>query len=144
MTRPNAAAPAQSSRSGLGTTFTAGTTTISAWVPQRCSPTIANRAQKGVSPRTHAAQAPHEVDGSITTSSPVAMPATSVPTDVHDAGPVGATDVRQRRRTREAAGHPQVEVVQGRRTERHANVVRPGFGRGGVPERVGLGAGDVV
>ena len=78
-TSPLAAACSHESDGGFERTFRAGTTTASACVPQRCSPTMRKSRQNGTSPRTHAGQRPHEVDGSITTSSPIATSSTPGP-----------------------------------------------------------------
>src|SRR5215213_9258481 len=65
---------------GMGATFTPGTTTYSAAVPGRCSPTTRKPAQSDVSPFWHAAQRPQETPGLIITRSPGRTSVTSAPT----------------------------------------------------------------
>ena len=80
VTSPLAAACSHDSDGGFERTFTAGITTISACVPQRCSPTMRKSRQNGTSPCRQAGQAPHDVDGSSMTSSPTATSSTCGPT----------------------------------------------------------------
>ena len=76
----NAAAWAHGIPGGTGARFSAGTTTYSAAVPARCSPTTRKASQSDSSPSRHAAHAPQERPGLIMTRSPGRTVVTAGPT----------------------------------------------------------------
>ena len=144
VTSPLAAACSHESEPGFVRAFAAGTITASAWVPHRCSPTIAEApterhvpaqaggalAARGRGVDHHLVTEVHAVD--------------SVADRVDDAGAVGSADVRERRRGGHAASHPEVEVVEGRGAHGHPHLAGPGLRIGDLAEHVRAGPRRVV
>ncbi len=127
VTSPNAAASTQPSRSGLGTTFTAGTTTASAWVPQRCSPTIANRRRTG----RRLARTPRRRRTRSTGRSPPRRRARRRSTSA----PTASIDARRRRR-RPRGGATAARQCRARPTDRGGSAPTPAARRARRAARV--------
>ena len=79
--RENAAASGHGIVAGTMPRFDSGSTTSSARVPLRCSPSTWKAGQSDSSPRRHSSQVPQEMPGLIITRSPGRTAVTALPTD---------------------------------------------------------------
>jgi hypothetical protein len=96
------------------------------------------------SPRRHHSHSPHQSEGLTTTRSPIARRVHPVAHLGDDAGDVAPAHVRHGGLDRQAAAHPEVQVVQRRRLHLQQHLARAGRRPGHVFDADHLGPAVLV
>ena len=144
VTRPTAAASDQDSAGGLRATLTSGSTIgVRVGAPAMLAHDREVRTERHVAPGARRASPAR--GGRVDHHLVAHLGVRDTRADrVDHPGAVGATDVRERRRSRHAARDPQVEMVERGCAQRDAHLTVPGLRRGHLAQLVGAGSRRVA